>query len=96
MSKISRKLFVLLVAILTLAIFSNDAGAETLVPLEVDTIEQTSVPPNQPYKIWQSSWLSTSASFPERTQFVTRFYYGVGYRGYLTITRRTDGQSGAL
>ena len=36
----------------------------------------------------------TVIEFPERTQFVTRFYYGVGYRGYLTITRRTDGQSG--
>jgi len=96
MSKISRKLFIVLVAILTLVVFSNEASAETLDPLKDDTIEQASVPPNMPYRIWQESWLSTSASFPERTQFVTKFYYGVGYRGHLTITRRTDGQSGAL
>lgn len=58
-----KKVFVLLIAILTLAIFSNEASAETLEPLEADTIEQASVPRDQPYRIWQSEFLTTSAVF---------------------------------
>ncbi|WP_368645954.1 hypothetical protein AB4027_03270 [Alkalibacterium putridalgicola] len=96
MSEMPRKIFVLLVAVLTLAIFSNDVSAETLDPLEVDTIEQASVPRDQPYRIWRSEFLLTSASFPERTKLVTYSAFGVLYRGYLTMTNRTDGRYGAL
>lgn len=96
MNKILGKVLVLFIAILTLTTFSNEVSAETLDPLNTDKIEQTTVPRDTPYKIWHERFLTTNASFPEKTQFVTQIAYGVLYRGHLSITRRTDGQNGAV
>lgn len=96
MKKKLRKILIFFIVILTVTIFSNEVSAENIDTFNIDKIEAASVPRNQPYKIWYEGFKTTSASFPEKTKYVTQPAYGVLYRGYLTITRRTDGRNGAV
>lgn len=95
------KSIIAVAAILTVMLFfkNSTVNASALEPVELNRVEQVAplagVPSNQPWRMWHGRWMTANASRPASTRYVTQNAYGVQYRGYLTITRKTDGQQTA-